>query len=86
MLGREEFRKIFEDYKSISEPSDKEHIRETDIAGRSISPQKLYGVPVGLMFFEGARRLLDATATIPGLVMVAPDGVVFEGIREFQIV
>jgi hypothetical protein len=29
---------------------------QTDIAAGSVSPQKLYGVPVGLMFFEGAPR------------------------------
>ena len=30
--------------------ADKEHRRQTDIAVGSVSPQKLYGVPVGLMF------------------------------------
>ena len=30
----------------------------------AISPQKLYGVPVGLMFYEGAPRLLECPASI----------------------
>jgi hypothetical protein len=46
---------------------DKEHRRTTDIAAGAISPQKLYGVPVGLMFFEGAPRLLASGVTIPHL-------------------
>lgn len=46
---------------------DKEHRRVTDTAAGAISPQKLYGVPVGLMFFEGARRLLASGVTIPHL-------------------
>lgn len=66
-LGRQGFRAALDDYRSDREPGDKEHRRATDIAAGSISPQKLYGVPVGLMFFEGAPRLLEAGVTVPGL-------------------
>ncbi len=46
---------------------DKEHRRQTDVAAGAISPQKLYGVPVALMFFEGAQRLVEAGVTVPHL-------------------
>jgi hypothetical protein len=48
------------------------------IAAGSISPQKLYGVPVGLMFFEGAHRLVKAGVTSPGMQIGDPERVVVE--------
>jgi hypothetical protein len=48
----------------LSGHGDNEHRRATDKTALSISPQKLYGVPVGLMFFEGALRLVRAGVTI----------------------
>jgi hypothetical protein len=66
-LGRQGFRDALEDYRRERPKGDKEHRRKTDIAASSISPQKLYGVPVGLMFFEGAPRLVRSGVTIPGL-------------------
>lgn len=55
-MDRKAFRKALDDYRTPRQPGDKEHRRHTDIAAGSISPQKLYGTPVGLMFFEGAPR------------------------------
>lgn len=66
-LGRPGFRKALDDYRKPRSDGDKEHRRATDIAAGSISPQKLYGVPVALMFFEGASRLVEAGVTIPHL-------------------
>ncbi len=66
-LEREEFRQVLEDYKKDRADGDKEHRRQNDIAAGSISPQKLYGVPVALMFYEGAPRLLQSNVSIPGL-------------------
>ena len=66
-LGRKGFRAALDTYRAPRPAGDKEHRRQSDIAAGSISPQKLYGVPVGLMFFEGAPRLLEAGVTIPGL-------------------
>jgi hypothetical protein len=66
-LGRSGFREALNSYKQNRIAGDKEHRRETDKAAGSISPQKLYGVPVGLMFFEGAPRLLSQGVTIPHL-------------------
>ena len=50
----------------------------TDKAAGAISPQKLYGTPVGLMFFEGAPRLSAAGVTIPGLQAGDPERIVVE--------
>jgi len=41
--------------------------RHADAAARSHSPMKLVNPPVGLMFFEGAPRLMAAGVTIPGV-------------------
>ena len=66
-ISREAFRGILDDYRKNRRPGDKEHRRETDIAASAISPQKIYGTPVGLMFFEGAPRLRRSGVTIPAL-------------------
>ncbi len=42
----------------------KEHKRITDECAKSLSPMKLYGQPVGKMFFEGAPRILRSGASI----------------------
>jgi hypothetical protein len=77
-LGREGFRDTLKEYRKGRSDGDKEHRRETDIAAGSISPQKLYGVPVGFMFFEGAPRLAQSGVTIPGLQDGDPGRVVVE--------
>lgn len=77
-LGRKGFREALDNYRANREPGDKEHRRKTDVIAGSISPQKLYGTPVGLMFFEGAPRLLAAGVTIPGLQDGDPDRIVVE--------
>jgi hypothetical protein len=77
-LGRQGFRHALEDYRRDRSFGDEEHRRKTDIAASSISPQKLYGVPVGLMFFEGAPRLVRSGVTIPGLKAGDPKRIVVE--------
>jgi uncharacterized protein DUF429 len=77
-LGREGFRNALETYRSPRLKGNKEHRRTTDIAASSISPQKLHGVPVGLMFFEGAPRLLRSGVTIPLLLSGDPSRIVVE--------
>jgi hypothetical protein len=44
----------------------------------SISPQKLYGTPVALMFFEGAPRLLRSGVSIPHMHAGDPERMVVE--------
>ena len=77
-MTRQEFRATLDDYRQGRATGDKEHRRECDIRTGAISPQKLYGVPVGLMFFEGAPRILRSGATIPGLQDGDPSRVVLE--------
>jgi len=77
-LGRKGFRSTLDGYRTNRAAGDKEHRRATDVKAGSISPQKLYGIPVGLMFFEGAPRLLEAGVTIPGLQQGDPRRIVVE--------
>ena len=77
-MSRAEFRKALDDYRAKRPPGDKEHRRLTDIAAGSISPQKLYGTPVGLMFYEAAPRLRKANVTIPRMQDGDPNRIVVE--------
>lgn len=63
-MDRGQFVHLLEAYKADRPYGDKEHKRAIDQLAASISPQKLYGVPVGKMFFEGAPRLLNSSASI----------------------
>lgn len=63
-LTKTQFVEMLESYKEDRVVGDKEHRRQTDVAAGAISPQKLYGVPVGKMFYEGAKRLLHSPASI----------------------
>lgn len=77
-MDRQTFRKCLDDYRAPRRDGDKEHQRQSDIKAGSISPQKLYGVPVGLMFYEGAPRLLNSGVTIPHLHKGDPQRLVVE--------
>jgi Protein of unknown function (DUF429) len=77
-LSRPGFRKSLDEYREARCKKDKEHLRATDVLAGSKSSQKLYGVPVGLMFFEGAPRLVEAGVTIPGLQTGDPNRIVVE--------
>ncbi len=77
-MTRSEFRQKLDDYRAPREPGDKEHRRSGDHTTGAISPQKLYGVPVGLMFYEGAQRLLASGVHIPGLIDGDPNRCVVE--------
>ena len=77
-MTRAEFRNQLDAYRKDRAPGDKEHRRKMDVAAGSTSPQKLYGVPVGLMFFEGAPRLLASGVTLPGIADGDPDRLAVE--------
>jgi hypothetical protein len=77
-MPREAFRDLLDGYRMSRPSGDKEHRRRTDEAAGAISPQKLYGTPVAMMFFEGAPRLQAAGVHIPGLRDGDPDRVVVE--------
>lgn len=70
-LSRQEFRKVLENYKRARPKGDREHRRRTDGRTGAQSPSKLYGVPVALMFYEGAPRLLKSTVSV---IPVRPTG------------
>ncbi|MDT8309627.1 MAG: hypothetical protein RQ866_08850, partial [Bacteroidales bacterium] len=63
-MSKEQYIETLNAYKKYRKAGDKEHRRTTDVLASSISPQKLYGVPVGKMFFEGAPRLLRSDLNI----------------------
>jgi hypothetical protein len=77
-LDRNRFRSALDEYRKHRPAGDKEHKRASDIAAGSISPQKLYGVPIGLMFFEGSPRLRNSGVTIPELQTGDPNRIVVE--------
>ncbi|HTC05506.1 MAG TPA: DUF429 domain-containing protein [Xanthobacteraceae bacterium] len=77
-LGQASFYNALTAYRSDRPYGDREHQRETDRKAKSISPQKLHGVPVARMFFQGAPRLIEAGVTIPGLQVGDPDRIVVE--------
>lgn len=66
-LGRDGFRECLKRYRAPRAAGDKEHKRTCDRLAGASSPQKIEFPPVGLMFFEGAPRLLASGATVLGL-------------------
>lgn len=78
-LTRPAFRAALEAYKAPRAPGDREHPREFEIGSGAVSPQKLYGVPVALMQFEGAPRLDAAGLHLPGLRDGDPSRIAVEG-------
>lgn len=77
-LTRPAFVAVLEDYKRHRPVGDKEHRRTTDRLARSISPQKLYGVPVGRMYHAAAPRIAAARASIPPCRPTGGDRVILE--------
>lgn len=77
-LSRSTYRAMLDEYRQARPAGDKEHRRATDRTTGAISPQKLYGTPVGLMLYEGAPRLLEAGVTLPGLRSGDPQRIVVE--------
>lgn len=77
-MSRKEYRERLDAYRETREPGDKEHRRKTDVLAGSSSPQKLFGVPVGLMFYEGAPRLLASGVTVPGIIDGDPKRIAVE--------
>ena len=77
-MSRQEFRDALDAYRKPRAQGDKEHRRETDVRANSLSPQKLYGTPVGLMFYEGAPRLRRSNVTVPQLQQGDPERIVIE--------
>jgi hypothetical protein len=66
-MARAEYRRALEAYKAPRPFGDREHARGFEAGTGAASPQKLYGVPVALMLFEGVPRLRRAGLSLPGL-------------------
>jgi hypothetical protein len=77
-MGRDGFVQCLNDYRAKQPIGQKEHLREVDKAAKSISPMKLYGVPVGKMFFELAPRLAKTSLNIPVLRPTSDERTVLE--------
>ncbi len=82
-LGREEFRAILDRYRESRPAGIRYAHRIADPPAGSHSPLKLVNPPVGLMFLEGAPRLLDAGVSIPGLRDGDPARLAFEAYPGF---
>jgi len=77
-LGRENFRTALDRYRESRPVGNRYAHRATDQPAGSHSPLKLVNPPVGLMFLEGAPRLLEAGVTIPGMCRGDPQRIAFE--------
>lgn len=66
-LGRAAFRDALDADRATRPPGQRYVHRATDHPARSHSPLKLVNPPVGLMFLEGAPRLLAAGVHLPGI-------------------
>ncbi len=66
-LGKAAFRTALDAYRETRPVGQRYAHRATDLPARSHSPLKLVNPPVGLMFLEGAPRLLAAGVHVPGL-------------------
>ncbi len=77
-MNKKEFAQTLADYSRLRPPGDKLHLRGVDKLAHAQSPMKLDYVPVGKMFFEGARRLMDSSASILPLRPQNSDRIIFE--------
>ena len=82
--GREEFRAALDRYRESRPAGNRYAHRAADRPAGSHSPLKLVNPPVGLMFLEGAPRLLDAGVTIPGLHAGDPQRIALESYPGFS--
>lgn len=77
-LGKVGFRAALDAYRQTRPVGRRYAHRATDLPARSHSPLKLVNPPVGLMFLEGAPRLLDAHISVAGLHAGDPQRVAVE--------
>lgn len=77
-LGKDGFRRSLDAYRETRPMGSRYPHRKTDLPAGSHSPLKLVNPPVGLMFLEGAPRLLDAFISLPGLIAGDPTRIAVE--------
>ena len=71
-MGKAAFRAALDAYRETRPMGNRYAHRATDLPARSHSPLKLVNPPVGLMFLEGAPRLLAAGLSVPGVHAADP--------------
>lgn len=84
-LGKAVFRDRLNDHRQGRPVGNKYEHRATDLPARSHSPLKLVNPPVGLMFFEGAPRLLESGVSIPRIHAGDPSRVALEAYPGFVV-
>ena len=84
-LGKPEFKRQLDCYRESREHGNRYAKRKGDAASQAHPAVKLVNPPVGLMFFEGARRLAEANLTIPCLAIGDPSRVALEAYPGFLI-
>jgi hypothetical protein len=77
-LGRAGFRAALDAYRETRPVGRRYAHRATDLPARSHSPLKLVNPPVGLMFLEGAPRLLAADVSVAGMHDADPQRIAVE--------
>lgn len=77
-LGKPGFRALLDGHRQARPMGNRYAHRATDRPAGSSSPLKLVNPPVGLMFLEGAPRLLAAGCDVPGLHAGDPTRVALE--------
>lgn len=77
-LTKKEWVGLIDDYMANRPKGDKLHFRHTDRLTRAQSPMQMYFIPVGRMFYEGARRLLDSDVSVLPCRPADPKRVVLE--------
>ena len=77
-LAKPAFRAALDAYRESRPVGRRYAHRATDLPARSLSPLKLVNPPVGLMFLEGAPRLLAAGVHVPGMHDGDPNRVAIE--------
>lgn len=82
-LGRENFRTALDLHRQGRPYGNRYAHRATDCPARSHSPLKLVNPPVGLMFLEGAPRLLEAGVSVPALHRGDPQRIALEAYPGF---
>jgi hypothetical protein len=83
-MGREAFRASLDAHRELRPAGNRYAHRAADLPAKSHSPLKLVNPPVGLMFLEGAIRLLDAGVSSPGLHDGDPARLAFEAYPGFS--
>ncbi len=63
-MGKREWVRTVDAYIQPRNPGDKLHFRAVDQLAGAQSPMKMYFIPVGRMFYEGARRLAASDVSV----------------------